>query len=79
MVGTRLNRSTAYHPQSDGQTEVVNRGLETYLRCFCGEKPKEWVEWVHWAEFWYNTTYQRSLGVTPFQAIYDQPPPPLIH
>lgn len=79
MVGTRLNRSTAYHPQSDGQTEVVNRGLEMYLRCFCGEKPKEWVEWVHWAEFWYNTTYQRSLGVTPFQAIYDQPPPPLIH
>ncbi|KAL0534326.1 hypothetical protein IC582_028616 [Cucumis melo] len=79
MAGTKLNRSTAYHPQSDGQTEVVNRGVETYLRCYCGERPKEWTKWLHWAKYWYKTTYQRSLGATPFQAIYGRLPPLLIY
>ena len=78
MAGTRLNHSTTYHPQSDGQTEVVNRVVESYLRCFCGEKPKKWVKWIPWTEYWYNTTYQCSLGVTPFQVVYGRLPPPLI-
>lgn len=73
LAGTKLNRSSSYHPQMDGQTEVVNCSVEAYLRCFCGEKPKEWVE------YWYNTTYRSSIGITPFQAVYGSSPPLLIY
>ena len=69
-----LHMSTAYHPQSDGQTEVVNRCLEGYLRCMIGEKPKEWVLWLPLAEWWYNSNWHSSTGVTPFEAVYGQPP-----
>ncbi|KAL0560209.1 hypothetical protein IC582_000609 [Cucumis melo] len=78
LSGTKLNKSTAYHPQSNSQTEVVNRGMETYLRCFCGEKPNEWVKWLPWAEYWYNTTFQRALDVSPFQVVYGHKPPALL-
>ncbi|KAA0066203.1 Transposon Ty3-I Gag-Pol polyprotein [Cucumis melo var. makuwa] len=79
LAGTKLNRSSAYHPQSNGQTEVVNRGVEVYLRCFCNEKPKEWIKWLPWAEYWYNTTFQRALGMTPFQLVYGRKPPSLLY
>ena len=79
LAGTKLNRSTTYHPQMDGQTKVINRSVEIYLCCFCGERPKEWLKWIPWAEYWYNTTFQRSLGVSPFQAVYGRTPPALIY
>lgn len=40
-----LNKSSTYHPHSDGQTKVVNKCLETYLRCKCSDKPTQWHKW----------------------------------
>ncbi|PRQ60730.1 putative nucleotidyltransferase, Ribonuclease H [Rosa chinensis] len=75
LQGTTLCRSSAYHPQTDGQTEVVNRSLEHYLRCFATDKPASWSSLLHWAEWWYNSTYHSTIKMTPFQAVYGTPPP----
>lgn len=76
--GTALLRSTAYHPQTDGQTEVVNKTLEGYLRCFIQGKPRTWARWLPWAEFWYNTSFHSSTKFTPFEIVYGRPPPILV-
>ncbi|GJR29652.1 reverse transcriptase [Tanacetum coccineum] len=70
----QLKMSTAYHPQTDGQTEVVNKYLEGYLRCMTGEKPMDWTKWLPLAEYWYNTNFHSSINTTPYEVVYGQPP-----
>ncbi|GJY59027.1 retrotransposon-related protein [Tanacetum coccineum] len=77
MLKVQLRMSTAYHPQTDGQSEVVNKCLECYLRCMTGEKPKEWMQWLSPAEFWYNTNFHTAINITPFEVVNGQKP--LVH
>ena len=70
LQGTNLDMSIAYHPQSDGQTEVVNGSLEQYLRAFTSDSPHRWVEWFPLAKFWLNSNFHTSLKLTPFEALY---------
>ncbi len=51
LLGIKTSASTAYHPQSDGQTERVNQELETYLRMFCNHNQNDWDELLPSAEF----------------------------
>nr|GEY03185.1 retrotransposable element Tf2 [Tanacetum cinerariifolium] len=74
LSGTQLNHSTAYHPQLDGQTKLVNGGLEQYLRVMVTDHPTHWVRFLLWAEYCYNTTYHSSIKTTPYQALYGKVP-----
>jgi hypothetical protein len=62
--------STAYHPQTDGQTERMNRTLEEMLRSYVDDKGSDWDQHLAMAELAYNTAVQDSTGYTPFQLSY---------
>ncbi|KAJ1398529.1 Ribonuclease H-like superfamily [Sesbania bispinosa] len=75
LSGTTLAFSSAYHPQTDGQTKVTNRILETYLRCFVSDEPRRWFQYLYLSEYWYNSSFQSSLRMSPFEALYGHSPP----
>jgi hypothetical protein len=70
LLGTRAIRSSAYHPQTDGQTKRVNQILEDMLRACVLHYGKNWDKCLSLAEFSYNNSYQSSLQMAPFEALY---------
>jgi transposase InsO family protein len=78
LSGVKLQLSSAFHPQTDGQSEVTNRILGVYLRCLAGDRPKNWLRWLSWAEYCYNMSYQSALKTTPFEVVYGRAPPTLL-
>jgi hypothetical protein len=75
MCGTKLRMSTSYHPETDGQTEVLNRVLEQYLRSFVHTKPNTWHQFLPLAEWSFNTAVHSATGVSPVEIIYGKAPP----
>ena len=69
-LGTKLNFSSAYHPQTDGQTERINQILEDMLRACALQYGTSWDKGLPYAEFSYNNSYQKSLKMAPFEALY---------
>jgi len=74
MLGIKSKLSTAFHPQTDGQTERVNQELEQYLRMFIDHRQEQWPEWLGTAEFTYNNKVHSSTRTSPFKANYRQDP-----
>ena len=66
LMGTTLRFSTAFHPQTDGQTEVTNRSLGNILRCLVQENAITWDKLLPRAEFAYNSSIHRATGYSPF-------------
>jgi len=74
MLGIKSKLLTAFHPQTDGQTERVNQELEQYLRMFIDHRQEQWPEWLGTAEFIYNNKVHSSTKTSPFKANYGQNP-----
>ena len=74
LVEVKGNRSTAYHPQSDGQTERTNQSMEQYLRVYCDYHQDDWSQLLPLAEFVYNNAKSASTGMSPFYANYGYHP-----
>ncbi|MCO5558310.1 hypothetical protein L7F22_011890 [Adiantum nelumboides] len=71
-IGTQLCFSTAYHPQTDGQTERVNQVIEDILRAYCSQEPRKRVQYLPLVEYAYNSFDHRSIGLSQFKALYGQ-------
>ncbi|QRW20500.1 Retrotransposable element Tf2 protein [Rhizoctonia solani] len=73
-LGIDPHFSSAYHPQSNGQTERVNPSIEHFLRAYLGVNQRDWTKWLPMAEFAYNNAVHSSTGKTPFKALYGWEP-----
>jgi hypothetical protein len=66
--------STAFHPQTDGQTERVNSVLEQYLRCYINYQQSDWNDYLPLAQFAYNNSKHSTTDTTPFYAVFGYHP-----
>src|SRR5215469_2185121 len=73
-LGITHNLSTAYHPQTDRQTERINQEVEQYLRIYCNHLQEDWADWIAIAEFAYNNHQNASIQNTPFKIVYGTEP-----
>jgi hypothetical protein len=71
-LGTNLLHSSAYHPQTSGQMERVNQILEDMLQACVLEFPQKWDDCLPLAELSYNNSFQESIKMAPFEALYGQ-------
>jgi len=74
LLGIQTKLSTAYYPQTDGQTERINQELEQYLRVFIDHRQEQWPDWLGTAEFTYNNKIHAATKTLPFKANYSQDP-----
>jgi hypothetical protein len=74
LCGIKQTNSTAYHPQTDGQTEVVNKSIEDYLRHFGDENQSDWDTLLPYASFAFNNSVHESTGYSPFHLNYGHHP-----
>ena len=66
-LGIAPKLSTAHHPQTDGQTEVMNREVQQYLHLFCAEEQEQWSDWLGLAQFTINNRQHSATKFSPFQ------------
>ena len=73
-LGITPTFSSAYHPQTDGQTERVNQTVEHFLRAYVSHQQTDWAKWLPLAEFSYNNAKHSATGKSPFFALYAREP-----
>jgi transposase InsO family protein len=73
MLGTQLNLSTTYHPETDGKTERVNQVMEYILRMYVMDNQTHWEKYLPLVEFAYNNSFHSSIGMPPYEALYGRP------
>ena len=69
-LGTRLNFSTTFHPQTNGRFERTIQILEDMLRAYVLDFKGSWIDHLALVEFTYNNSYQESIGMEPYEALY---------
>ena len=74
LLGIQTKLLTAYHPQTDRQTERINQELEQYLRVFIDHRQEQWLDWLGMVEFTYNNKIHTATKISPFKVNYGQDP-----
>jgi hypothetical protein len=73
VLGTQLNLSTTYHPETYGKTERVNQVMEDIFRMYVMDNQTQWEKYLPLVEFAYNKSYHNSIGMPPYEALYGRP------